>query len=292
MNSPFELFGLTLNAGIVISFLPALLSICTLSFLLQRTAIALAALSTLFAYYFGIVDVAGLLGIFSLFAMSFGFSLFNHAGVRWLLGIGIFVTSILFFVHAFPGFNNPLVIESYLVSDNAVPFSKHLNFDKLMVAIALMALVVPRTQSSTGKDAVKVFAVSTLVILIGLAGGVFSGLVEWDPKLSPILLGWVITNLFITCYAEEAFFRGFIQTQFFQAFKHRKFGFWLTVVFSGVLFGVVHFPGGLAYTLIASLLGLGCAYSYQKTGNILVPIYIHFAFNLMHFSLFTYPFLA
>ncbi|OCQ22267.1 hypothetical protein A7985_10830 [Pseudoalteromonas luteoviolacea] len=292
MNSPFELFGLTLNAGIVIAFLPALLAICALTILMRRTSLALAVLSLIFAYHFNIVDAFGVAGVASLFLMCFGFNYFKHIAVRWILGIGIFVFTILFFIHAFPGFNNPLVIESYLVSENAVPFSKHLNFDKLMVAIALMALVVPRCKSPKNAKTKQVFSVSTLVILLGLAGGVLSGLVEWDPKLSPILVGWVITNLFITCYAEEAFFRGFLQSQMQKIELHHRFGQSITVVFSGLLFGIVHLPGGLAYTVIASLLGLGCAYAYQKTNNILVPIYIHFMFNLMHFCFFTYPFLA
>ncbi|TQF67641.1 CPBP family intramembrane glutamic endopeptidase [Pseudoalteromonas luteoviolacea] len=292
MNSPFELFGLTLNISIAISFLPALLAICALTFSLNRSALVLALMSLVFAYCFAIVDVFGALGIISLFAMCYGFNYFRYMSIQWILGLGIFVFSVLFFVHVFPGFNNPLVIESYLVSENAVPFSKHLNFDKLMVAIALMALIVPRSDFSQCKEATKVFAVSTFVVLFGLAGGVFSGLVQWDPKLSPILMGWVITNLFITCYAEEAFFRGFIQTQLHRGLGKYHMGQWLTVGCSGILFGIVHLPGGIAYTIIASLLGIGCAYGYQKTNNILVPIYLHFAFNLMHFCFFTYPFLA
>ncbi|KZN54333.1 hypothetical protein JL49_07900 [Pseudoalteromonas luteoviolacea] len=76
------------------------------------------------------------------------------------------------------------------------------------------------------------------------------------------------------------------------ALQHHQFGQSSTVVCSGLLFAVVHLPGGLAYTVLASLLGIGCAYGYQKTNNILVPIYIHFVFNLMHFCFFTYPFLA
>ncbi|KZN65047.1 CPBP family intramembrane glutamic endopeptidase [Pseudoalteromonas luteoviolacea] len=292
MNSPFELFGLTLNAGIAVSFLPALLAICAVSIFMHRTSLVLALLSLIFAYYFNIVDIFGVAGVFSLFLMCFGFNYFKQIAVRWMLGLGIFVFAILFFIHAFPGFHNPLVIESYSVSENAVPFSKHLNFDKLMVAIALMALVVPRSKSLKNAKTKQVFTVSTLVILLGLAGGVLSGLVEWDPKLSPILVGWVITNLFITCYAEEAFFRGFLQSQMQKLSQHHQFGQIITVVFSGLLFGIVHLPGGMAYTVIASLLGLGCAYGYQKTNNVLVPIYIHFVFNLMHFCFFTYPFLA
>ncbi|MDK1289843.1 CPBP family intramembrane glutamic endopeptidase [Pseudoalteromonas umbrosa] len=292
MNSPFELFGLTLSTSIVLSFLPALLAICAVTLAMQRIALVLTSISLLFAYRFGIVETHGVIGVLSLFLMSYGFNYFKRSGVRWLLGSGIFVVSILFFVHAFPGFNNPLVIESYLVSENAVPFSKHLNFDKLMVAIALMSLVVPSIRDSRNKDMSKVVIVSTLVILSGLAGGVLSGLVEWDPKLSPILMGWVVTNLFITCYAEEAFFRGFIQTQMHRAFQNLRYQKALTIACSGALFGVVHFPAGVAYTLIATLLGVGCAYGYQKTNNVLVPIYIHFVFNLMHFCFFTYPFLA
>ncbi|MCF2860478.1 CPBP family intramembrane metalloprotease [Pseudoalteromonas sp. SMS1] len=292
MNSPFELFGLTLTTTTVISFLPALLAICALTFSWQRSALFLTLLSVLFAYTFNVISISGLAGIISLFLMSYGFTNLKHRALRVMLGSGVFVLSILFFVHAFPGFNNPLVIESYLVSENAVPFSKHLNFDKLMVGIALIALLVPRSHMPNNKTAAKVFVVSTFVILVGLAGGVLFGLVEWDPKLSPILFGWVVTNLFITCYAEEAFFRGFIQTQLQHVIVHPHFGQWFSIVFSGLLFGIAHFPGGAAYTVIASLLGIGCAYGYQKTNNILVPIYIHFLFNLMHFSFFTYPFLA
>ncbi|WP_440056772.1 lysostaphin resistance A-like protein (plasmid) [Pseudoalteromonas sp. T1lg65] len=290
MSSQFELFGLILTGGIIVTFLPALVSVITFS--KPKAALFSLLPSFIFALYFSILEPAGLAAIAIFSLLCFGFSSTNQKFVKWLTGVSIFILAIAFMVHLIPGFNNPLVYKEVVVSENAVTYSKYLNLDKLVVAVLLLVWVVPKsTQLSWARlrASLPILATTTLV---GLVGAVAFGLVELDAKLSPILIGWVITNLFITCYAEEAFFRGFIQTQLNTLFSTRIYGDWYTVFVSGLLFGIAHFPGGLAYTAIASVMGVGYAYVYQKTQNILVPIYAHFGFNLIHFCFFTYPVLV
>ena len=65
----------------------------------------------------------------------------------------------------------------------------------------------------------------------------------------------------------------------------------LAIVISGLLFGLVHFSAGPIYTLLAMLLGCTYAYVYYKSNSIYWPIAIHFSFNLIHITLFTYPYI-
>ena len=56
--------------------------------------------------------------------------------------------------------------------------------------------------------------------------------------------------------------------------------------------GVGHFAGGITYVLLATLAGIGYGAAYQLTDRVEASICVHFAPNLAHLVLFTYPFAA
>ncbi|MFC3032467.1 CPBP family intramembrane glutamic endopeptidase [Pseudoalteromonas fenneropenaei] len=292
MDTQFNLFGLALTGNILAAFLPALLALIAITFGKQKAALLLTGAACVIALRVGVLNPIALVGLACLFGLSYGFAHCQHNGGKMALGLALFVVVVALLVHALPGFNNPLVTEAVLINDNAVPYAKHLNFDKLMVAIALMCFVMPSRLSATVKDWQRIGLVSLATLLIGFGAGLTSGLVNFAPKWSEYFVGWALINLFVTCFAEEAFFRGFIQTQIAKVTQHLRFSRYYPLLFSGLLFGLAHFPAGFAYTGIATLLGLACAYGYQKSHNLLVPIGIHFGFNLIHFCFFTYPFIA
>jgi membrane protease YdiL (CAAX protease family) len=75
--------------------------------------------------------------------------------------------------------------------------------------------------------------------------------------------------------AEEAFFRGILQTFFFNAFGHRR----IAIVLSSLAFGLVHFQQPQAIPALV-VLGFILGYAYERSGSLIVPVMIHAVFNL------------
>ncbi len=121
----------------------------------------------------------------------------------------------------------------------------------------------------------------TLTIVVGYA--------QVDFKLPPITAVFLLTKLFFTCVAEEAIFRGYLQERLSRLFLTIRFSGFMTVFFSGLLFGLAHAGGGFIYTSLAALAGIGYAYAYLCTKRIEAPILTHFALITVHFIGFTYP---
>jgi membrane protease YdiL (CAAX protease family) len=108
---------------------------------------------------------------------------------------------------------------------------------------------------------------------------------------------FLTTNLFLTCVAEEAFFRSLVQDPLrgLRPGQHvGAGGSWsarivLAIVVSGMLFGLAHAAGGPSMILMATLAGLGYAAVYARTNRIEAPILVHFGLNATHLLAFTYP---
>jgi hypothetical protein len=61
---------------------------------------------------------------------------------------------------------------------------------------------------------------------------------------------------------------------------------------AALLFGLAHAAGGWRYVLLATLAGTGYGLAYRRTVRIESAILAHFAVNVTHLLLFTYPALA
>jgi membrane protease YdiL (CAAX protease family) len=77
---------------------------------------------------------------------------------------------------------------------------------------------------------------------------------------------------------EETLFRGLLQT-------------WIGWIPASILFGLGHLGGGWKLALLSLIAGLLYGRSYLK-GRIESAILLHFSVNLLHFLLFTYPWLG
>ena len=209
-----------------------------------------------------------------------------------IITIIIFLLTIALMGHMIPNINNPIIINDHFVSHNANSFNKYLNIDKALAGLFLLLYVVPKPKKVSNANKVTGVLVTTTTIFIGLLLANLIGLVEIDPKIPTIILPWVITTLFFTCYAEEAFFRGFVQEKSVLLFKKYKAKNIIGIAISGIFFGLVHLAAGPAYVSIAILIGCSYSFIYYKTQNIYWPIAAHFAFNLVHFTLFTYPYIV
>lgn len=209
------------------------------------------------------------------------------AAVLLLMGVGLGA-------HIFPGFHNLKVIDAVQVSEDGIPFTLHLNFDKTLVGVFILGqlhtLVRTRTQ---WMDLMKqILARAPFIILTIAVLSVLLHFVRWDPKVPEILPIWAVTNLLFVCIAEEGFFRGFLQKYWGELWQDLRYGQAMALTFASVLFGVAHFAGGMSYVILASIAGLGYGWMYQVTGRIEASIITHFLLNLFHILLLTYPALA
>ena len=79
--------------------------------------------------------------------------------------------------------------------------------------------------------------------------------------------------------AEEVFFRGFL----FGGLRGRM-SFWPAAVISGLLFCLVHLPGGPLQVPPLAVFGVLLAWLYERTGSLGPPILMHAIQNAISFS--------
>ena len=79
--------------------------------------------------------------------------------------------------------------------------------------------------------------------------------------------------------SEELFFRGFL----FGGLRGRM-SFWGAAVVSGVVFGLVHLPGGPLQVPPLAVFGVLLAWLYERTGSLWPPILMHAIQNAISFS--------
>jgi len=278
--------------GMAFSILLLILSIISSNLAPKRFSFSLFSIALLVNYFYGFIDLYGLLSAYVYLVCCYCFRFNDKSKINIFLGLLLFILTISFFLHLAPGFINPVVIDKVNVSHNAIEFSQYFNIDKAVVAYSLLSFLIARPKPLTYQNYLVSICLLSISFAIGFLLALVGGIVAVDVKIPEYILIWVLVNLFITTYAEEAFFRGFVQKVIFDIIGKWKFGNAATISLSGLLFGLAHFPAGVLYVLIATLLGSVYALIYLRTRNILVPIIAHFAFNLIHFTMFTYPYIS
>jgi len=254
----------------------------------------------LWMWLFPFFIVAGLLaGRFSLTALcpvaTLGICLYLYnkenlsTFIRVPCNIIFFVTSFSLITHLFPGFTNWKVVSNEIISTDAIPVNLYFNFDKAIVGIFSLAILFRNHHSIIWKDIIKKAPLWTgIAILFMIPLSFLLGYVRWDPKLSPFMLTWIIAN-FLTCITEEAFFRGLVQGRLTSLLGNYRWGKFLGLAIASILFGILHYPGGIKYILLATVAGFIYGSAYMKTKNIETAIFTHFFLNVVHFVWFTYP---
>lgn len=217
-----------------------------------------------------------------------------HILVRVIAGIFVLILSIGLAAHQLPGFHNLNVLDHVYISNNAIPFTLYLNFDKTVVGIFILGFGYQLI--STRKEWLQLFkqvaVKAPIVILVVIVAAFILGYVRFDPKIPDSIFIWAITNLLFVCMAEEAFFRGFIQKNLSLMMKKIRYGNYVALLIAAILFGLVHYAGGAKYMILATVAGMGYGWVYLTTKRIEGSILTHFGSNLIHFLFFTYPALA
>jgi membrane protease YdiL (CAAX protease family) len=277
------------------------LSLLTLWLVTQRTAIIrwswliLLALAALVALAGGQLDpiaipIILLLIILARASQTGGLS----SGWRHLAGLAFTLAILALGLHLFPGFHPVSLFHEIRLSPDALPYNLNLNFDKALVGLLILGLFYrrPAWLSSWRQTLLTLLWILPLIITAVVALSLAIGYLRLEPKLIDSLSIWMWANLFFTCTAEEAFFRGLIQHRLAEAWENIRGGDWFALVIAAGLFGLAHLGGGWSYVLLASVAGFGYGLLYHQTGRIEASILGHFGLNLTHLLFFTYPALS
>ena len=255
-NMRYKLWYFLLSASVLIAYA---------SHILNLTAILFTILTGILAYYY------------------------RQKQKPWLAVLYVILSYPLFFHAHFAGFHNYKFIDSLKITSDAVPYSLYFNFDKTLAGIFILGFLDFKIKKQNVRKLVEQYWKHMIVMFIVLSTmSYFLRYVHSDikwPSFTPI---WILVNLFFVCMAEEVLCRRVIQHQLASVLKI-KYGNYIAIFISAVIFGLIHYQGGIKYILLASLAGLFYGHIYDKTKEIRSSILLHFSLNIIHFLFFTYP---
>jgi len=249
--------------------------------------LGVCALAALYQSHLELIGI--LYGVAGLIVAAYGA---KAKGIkRFICHVIAVVWALALALHLAPGFNNLQVLDQVQSGANSSTYTLYLNLDKPLVFFALL-LLVPNLLVPKFLGRAKAMTQTQVRTLAALFVGVFLlafllGLIQYELSLPNWWLVFAFSNLLLTCVAEEALFRGYIQNLLTRRF-HPVIG----VGIASVLFGLAHFAGGPVFMLVASLAGLLYGLTYYWSGRLSYAVAVHFAFNLGHLTFFTYPLLA
>ena len=288
------LFGIP---AFIVPFAVAFVALLLVSAVFPSVSVAIiAGVSAAAALMTSVIDTIGLLSALVATTLAVAATSSSRGILSNVALVLLSVLSVALALHIVPGFNNVLVVLESQVSPGAVTFEMYWNYDKLLVGLALMYVIVYRPHClfdpilKTNRLAWIGVAILTIAVVLG-AGWTF-GAIEFDPKIPTFLSWWLFSNLLITCVAEEAFFRGILLTSAVQALDSIRHGGWIALLLVSALFGAVHIGGGIVYAAFSFVAGVGYGLVYLITGRVEASILTHFSLNLVHLLLFTYPILS
>ena len=262
---------------------------------LRRGCPILVGLSIAAAVGTGIVEWTGL-PVIALFALACFLAVRPTLSmpVRILVWGTLLACAVVLAVHQVPWINNVLVFDAITVSPLAAPYTLYWNYGKALAGVLLYAVCAqPQRRTEWGHAIVATAVIVVLTSALVAVPALAAKFVVWDPKWPAILALWVPANLLVTCVAEEVFFRGLLQRYLAQALRATVPSAGLVALFvAAAAFGIAHIGGGAAYAILATLAGLGYGAAYYATQRVEASILVHFALNLTHLLLFTYPFVA
>ena len=251
------------------------------------------ALTTASAFQEGVIDYRGLGILVGVAALAYAiyYPTLQRSLLHFPLVLGLFALGIALGGHLLPGFHNLLVFNKIQLSPHAHPYSMYLNFDKTMLGLLIFAFspLFSSERLPNAQALVKTAEIALLCIACLFIPAYAIGYVAFDPKLPSTLGVWAVNNLFFVCVAEEIFFRGFVQNYLKTSLNRLTTNPALPIILTSILFGLAHYKGGTSLMVLSGVAGIFYGYTYAKTNRILCAALVHFALNLAHFLLFTYP---
>lgn len=262
------------------------LSLSTLSWH-KVVAFSLLTVSVVLAVLNDIIDWSVLFFVATIvFFIILKFNWKYNAWAKSIYEVGIVLSAIALSFHLWPGFHNPVVLNSVTVGPQSTPYTMYFNFDKALVPF-LLVLCTSSLFKKEVKSEVSLWkwgALSLSVPLILFLAVFFGGLKpeihfpEWLPE-------FILANLFFVSLAEESLFRGYIQSRLSEVTSPL-----VALIVAALLFGFYHYSGGALLVLFATLSGVVYGLSWMWSGRLWVATLFHFGLNLCHLLFFTYPF--
>ncbi|WP_407833496.1 lysostaphin resistance A-like protein [Vibrio rotiferianus] len=271
-------------------WVPLILAIGAVFFRRKVVALVLLGLTLLSALFIGRIELTAFVSTLVVLGVAHRLPMLasnQKAKPVYYLGWSVVIIwCVMLFVHLIPGFNNLQVLNKVTAGPLSAPFSMYLNLDKPLALFALF-LAYPFLLGSEAKGRVKPALLVMIPLLSLLPIAAMLGALK--PELSLPSWWWLfaLNNLILTCVAEEALFRGFVQQSL-----SRRFDWRLGLVIASILFGLAHFAGGPLLMVFATLAGLGYGLVFHFTGRLWCAVLAHFLFNFCHLVFFTYPILA
>ncbi|MDN7929859.1 CPBP family intramembrane metalloprotease [Burkholderia metallica] len=255
-------------------------------------SVGLAALGYACALPFGKLAPFALAPLGLLAAAAWGVMPERARAVRIAAHVVFAALAIALSLHLIPGFHNPRVIGPTRFTPDAVPFTMYLNLDKPLVGLWLVWVlpwVAPDVPLSRALRTGAVAAVATAAAC--LAGALAFGMVGWAPKWPPSGWLWLVNNLLLVTFAEEALFRGYVQGGLTRMLRAFAWGPWVALAIGALLFGAAHAAAGWQWIVLGTVAGVGYGLAWRR-GGLLASALAHAGLNVVHFGLFTYPMLA
>ena len=244
------------------------------------------------AYAIGIVSVVGAAAIAFFGLLCYAHSRETLSPLKVLLALATFVFSLALMAHVVPGFSNTLIVRDAVLTPGAMPYTLFMNLDKGQIGLFLLAFGPPLIASRQDWMAMLTTAVpgALALIMVLMACALLIGQVRLEPKWPGFLPFWLWSNLLFTCAAEEALFRGVIQRQLQgrapAGVSGRSIG---GLIGAALIFGAVHYAGGVWSVVLATIAGLGYGWVFWRTNRLEASILTHFLVNTAHILGFTYP---
>ena len=238
----------------------------------------------------GELEAASLLSVLLFAAVCYSFTRLTGI-LKLVAGIGIILFSLALGLHILPGFNNPQIVAHVHLGTDSRPYNLYFNFDKALIGLFILYWLHP-LHTDVREFVVmlkKIWPASIVTIVAVIVLSYLVGYIRFDPKVPGFIGYWLWANLFFTCIAEEALFRGFLQRQLAFMLSGQKHGAILALAVCAILFGLAHAGGGAQYVFLATVAGLGYGWVYHRTQRIELSILLHFALNSIHIFLFSYP---
>src|SRR5688572_5104282 len=247
-------------------------------------------LSVMLALSGGMLDRAGLAALAAFSAVCVLARRAAHPAAVTATHMLLVIGAAALFVHVVPGFQNSILVADVVLGPGAQPYTKYLNYDKGMAALLLLGLYA-RERTAIDRGSLPPALLWRFAVLVGtlLALALLAGYVRWDPKLPLWWPSWVWSMLFLTALPEETLFRGCLQTWIAGWLGPSRQAAIVSVLFAGVVFGVAHSGGGVAYLLLSCVAGIGYGWIYASTRSLAAAALAHAGVNSAHFFLFTYP---
>ena len=271
---------------------------CNVSIIKQPLWLWLLVLSVSSAYVEDYINIVGLVAVVLYIALYHGAIYLRSPILRIILTAFFIVSSLALAIHLVPGFNNLPIVINELIAPDAIAYTLYANLDKGIAGLFVCAYFFSMNKTLLKTDVntiIKVNVKQPILIIIGtilatLTVALILGIVNFNPKIPDFWLAFMVINLLFTCVAEEALFRGVLQTKLSQLITTARFALLAPIIIACV-FALAHFMGGVSYVFVSAVAGFGYGYIFYKTQRLEWAILCHWLVNICHFFLFTYPIL-